>query len=97
MLGKDVEMEPVITASRGQIEIPSVRPLDIVRGYRVTFDLKPTDESCEGFYYHCLDMQTGQRMQDAELSTSDAGQAVFGRHGHCVGPTPAQTETHSPK
>jgi hypothetical protein len=71
MLGKDVEMEPVITASRGQIEVPSVRPLDIVRGYRVTFDLKPTDESCEGFYYHCLDMQTGRRMQDAELSTSD--------------------------
>src|SRR4030095_7591712 len=45
MLGKDVEMEPVITASRGQIEVPSVRPLDIVRGYRVTFDLKPTDDS----------------------------------------------------
>jgi glucans biosynthesis protein len=45
MLSKDVEVEPVITASRGQIEVPSVRPLDIVRGYRVTFDLKPTDDS----------------------------------------------------
>ena len=45
MLGKDVDMEPVITASRGQIEVPSVRPLDRVRGYRVTFDLKPTDDS----------------------------------------------------
>jgi glucans biosynthesis protein len=45
MLGKDVEVEPVITASRGEIEVPSVRPLDLVRGYRVTFDLKPTDAS----------------------------------------------------
>ena len=45
MLGENVEVAPVITASRGQIEVPSVRPLDIVRGYRVTFDLKPTDDS----------------------------------------------------
>ena len=45
MLGKDVGVEPVITASRGQIEVPSVRRLDIVQGYRVTFDLKPTDDS----------------------------------------------------
>jgi glucans biosynthesis protein len=44
-LDKDVEVEPVITASRGQIEFPSVRPLDTVQGYRVTFDLKPTDDS----------------------------------------------------
>ena len=45
MLGKDIKLEPVITTSRGQIEITSVRPLDAVRGYRVMFDLKPTDNS----------------------------------------------------
>jgi glucans biosynthesis protein len=45
MLGKHVKLEPVITASRGQIEIPSVRPLEAVQGYRVMFDLKPTDSS----------------------------------------------------
>jgi periplasmic glucans biosynthesis protein len=45
MIGKDVKLEPVITASRGQIEITSVRPLEAVRGYRVMFDLKPTDDS----------------------------------------------------
>jgi periplasmic glucans biosynthesis protein len=45
MLGKNVEVEPVITASRGQIEVPSVHRLDIVQVYRVTFDLKPTDDS----------------------------------------------------
>jgi periplasmic glucans biosynthesis protein len=44
-LDKDVKVEPVVTASRGQIEFPSVRPLDTVQGYRVTFDLKPTDDS----------------------------------------------------
>ena len=45
MLGKNVTVEPVITASRGQIEIPAARPLEAVRGYRATFDLKPTDDS----------------------------------------------------
>jgi periplasmic glucans biosynthesis protein len=45
MLGKDIKLAPVITTSRGQIEITSVRPLDAVRGYRVMFDLKPTDNS----------------------------------------------------
>jgi glucans biosynthesis protein len=45
MLGKDVKVEPVITASRGQVEITAARPLDAVRGYRATFDLKPTDDS----------------------------------------------------
>jgi periplasmic glucans biosynthesis protein len=45
MIGKDVNLEPVITASRGQIEITSVRPLEAVRGYRAMFDLKPTDDS----------------------------------------------------
>jgi periplasmic glucans biosynthesis protein len=45
MIGKDVKVEPVISASRGQIEIASVRPLDAVRGYRAMFDLKPSDDS----------------------------------------------------
>ncbi|HXH13259.1 MAG TPA: glucan biosynthesis protein D [Alphaproteobacteria bacterium] len=45
MIGKDVRVEPVITASRGQIEITSARPLEAVRGYRAMFDLRPTDNS----------------------------------------------------
>jgi periplasmic glucans biosynthesis protein len=44
-LGQDAKVEPVITASRGQIELPSARPLEAVRGYRAMFDLKPTDDS----------------------------------------------------
>jgi glucans biosynthesis protein len=46
-LGKDAKVEPVITASRGEIEIPSARPLAPVDGWRAIFDIKPTDESVE--------------------------------------------------
>lgn len=45
MLGRDVKVEPVITASRGQIEITSARPLASIRGYRAMFDLRPVDDS----------------------------------------------------
>ncbi len=47
MLGKDAKVEAVITASRGEVEIASARPLDSVRGYRAMFDLKPVDTSTE--------------------------------------------------
>jgi glucans biosynthesis protein len=45
LLGTNAKVEPVIAASRGQIEIPSARPLDAVQGYRAIFDLKPIDDS----------------------------------------------------
>jgi glucans biosynthesis protein len=41
------DVEPVITASRGEIEITSARPLKEIKGYRAMFDLKPTDSSTE--------------------------------------------------
>lgn len=37
------KVEPVITASRGKIEIPSARPLEPLRGYRAIFDIRPDD------------------------------------------------------
>lgn len=43
LLADDAEVEPVITASRGQIEITSARPLDSINGYRAMFDLVPDD------------------------------------------------------
>ncbi|HEX9262909.1 MAG TPA: glucan biosynthesis protein D [Candidatus Binatia bacterium] len=46
-LSKNAEVEPVITASRGEIEIPSVRPQLEIDGYRAIFDIKPTDNSSE--------------------------------------------------
>ncbi len=46
-LPRTTKVEPIITASRGEIEIPSARPLDSIHGWRAIFDLKPTDDSLE--------------------------------------------------
>ena len=35
--------EPVISASRGIVELASARPLESIHGYRAMFDLRPTD------------------------------------------------------
>jgi periplasmic glucans biosynthesis protein len=43
ILGKNAEVIPVISASRGEVELVSARPLDHIRGYRLMFDLRPTD------------------------------------------------------
>lgn len=40
MLGKNSEVEAVVTASRGEIEIVSARPLFSINGYRAMFDVK---------------------------------------------------------
>ncbi|MGI4938548.1 MAG: glucan biosynthesis protein, partial [Janthinobacterium lividum] len=45
LLGRDAKVKPVITASSGEIEITSARPLDDIQGWRVMFDIKPTDAS----------------------------------------------------
>jgi len=46
-LPKDAKVEPVIEVSRGNIKIPSARPLREINGYRAIFDLEPLDESEE--------------------------------------------------
>jgi glucans biosynthesis protein len=46
-LDKCAEVEPVISASRGRIEITSARPQFEITGYRAMFDLRPTDDSTE--------------------------------------------------
>jgi glucans biosynthesis protein len=46
-LARGAKVEPIITASRGEIEITSARPLDAIHGWRAIFDLKPTDDSVE--------------------------------------------------
>jgi glucans biosynthesis protein len=47
LIPKQTKVEPVISASRGEIQIASARPQAEVNGYRAMFDLKPTDESAE--------------------------------------------------
>jgi glucans biosynthesis protein len=44
LLGNNAQVEPVIWASRGKVEITSARPLASIRGWRAMFDLRPTDE-----------------------------------------------------
>jgi glucans biosynthesis protein len=43
MLGPDATVVPVITASHGQLEITSARPLLPIKGWRAMFDLVPDD------------------------------------------------------
>jgi glucans biosynthesis protein len=47
MLGKDTQVDAVISCSRGEVQIPSARPLHEIGGYRAIFDVKPTDDSIE--------------------------------------------------
>lgn len=46
-VGKKAEVEAIITASRGRIGIVSAQPQTQIDGYRVKFDLRPTDDSTE--------------------------------------------------
>ncbi|NML18772.1 glucan biosynthesis protein [Azohydromonas caseinilytica] len=47
MLSEKAALEPVISASRGTVEITSARPLASVRGWRAMFDLRPADSRPE--------------------------------------------------
>ncbi len=47
MLPDDAAVEPVITVSRGMVELPSARPLHAIRGRRAIFDLRPTEDTRE--------------------------------------------------
>jgi periplasmic glucans biosynthesis protein len=46
-LADKAKVEPVISASRGQIEVTSARPQREIKGYRALFDVRPTDDSVE--------------------------------------------------
>jgi glucans biosynthesis protein len=43
MIEDEKDVEPVITVSRGEVEIASARPLASINGYRAMFDLVPGD------------------------------------------------------
>jgi len=45
MLSENAPVEPVITVSRGGVEITSARPLASIKGYRAMFDLVPDSSS----------------------------------------------------
>lgn len=45
LIGKGAKVEPVITVSRGKVEIASARPLNAINGYRAMFDWVPGDDT----------------------------------------------------
>jgi glucans biosynthesis protein len=45
LVGDESQMAPVVTTSRGMVELTSARPLKSIQGYRAMFDLRLPDES----------------------------------------------------
>ena len=44
LVGDESQMAPVITPSRGIVELTSARPLKSIQGYRAMFDLRLPDD-----------------------------------------------------
>ncbi len=57
-------VEPVITASRGQIEITSARPLYPVQGFRAMFDIRPLDDSTDPIDLRLFLRRNGQPLSE---------------------------------
>lgn len=60
-------VEPVVSASRGQIEITSARPLSSVNGFRAMFDLKLTDDSTDPVDLRLFLRKNGQPLTETWL------------------------------
>jgi glucans biosynthesis protein len=57
-------VEPIITASRGQIEVTSARQLHSIDGYRAMFDIKPPDDSVEPIDLRLFLRRNGQPLTE---------------------------------
>jgi glucans biosynthesis protein len=60
-------VEPVISASRGQIEITSARPLHSINGFRAMFDLRPNDNSTDPIDLRLFLRKNGQPLSEVWL------------------------------
>ena len=67
MLGRHTKVEPVITVSRGKIELPSVRPLKSVHGLRAMFDLRPMDNDATPINLRLYLRADGQALSETWL------------------------------
>lgn len=67
LLGPSSKVEPVITVSRGSVEITSARPLHSINGYRAMFDLVPPDESTEAITLRMYLQCDGQPLTETWL------------------------------
>jgi glucans biosynthesis protein len=66
-LGENAKLMPVISASRGRVEITSVRPLRAIDGYRAMFDLALSDESVEPVNLRLFLAADGQALSETWL------------------------------
>jgi glucans biosynthesis protein len=67
MLSGQSNLEPVITVSRGRIELTSARPLSEIRGQRVLFDLVPPDERTDPIEIRLFLRMNGQALSETWL------------------------------
>ncbi|HUL17804.1 MAG TPA: glucan biosynthesis protein D [Steroidobacteraceae bacterium] len=67
MLGAGANVVPMISASRGRIEIPSARPRRPLNEWRAMFDLVPPDESTEPINLRCYLALDGQPLTETWL------------------------------
>jgi periplasmic glucans biosynthesis protein len=66
-LGDNLKLVPVISASRGRVEITSVRPLRSINGFRAMFDLALTDDSVEPINLRMYLSADGQALSETWL------------------------------
>jgi len=66
-LGENAKLIPVIAASRGRVEITSVRPLRSINGHRAMFDLALTDDSIEPVNLRLYLSADGQALSETWL------------------------------
>ena len=66
-LGENAKLVPIISASRGRVEITSVRPLHSIHGYRAMFDLALTDDSVEPINLRLFLSVDGQALSETWL------------------------------
>jgi glucans biosynthesis protein len=66
-LGENLKLVPVISASRGRVEITSVRPLRSINGYRAMFDLALLDDSMEPVNLRLFVSADGQALSETWL------------------------------
>jgi periplasmic glucans biosynthesis protein len=67
MLGEHANVVPMISASRGKVEITSARPLREINGWRAMFDLHLTDDSIEPINLRLFLAQDGQPLTETWL------------------------------
>jgi glucans biosynthesis protein len=63
-LTPQTNVEPVISVSRGQVEIASARPLQSVNGFRAMFDLRPPDEGTDPIDVRLFLRRNGQPLTE---------------------------------